>query len=493
MSSQHWKALAVLISLSALAISCSSDSNQSSAPIVSDNINQEISTSSESQTEASSKTENKETPISFANEILPIIQNACALCHTGRGPGVPHAKFDTAAEVSAYAFAIGAVVETGFMPPWPASDLSVPFLHDASLDVSQRESIVAWVQSGAPVDVDGTTQLTPTRDVPFLKTYDQELIADNFYDGEIGQPDEYRCFIYDPELTETKYLTAYEFIPDQTEVVHHLVGYKVSAEYRLAAERKDAQEDQGGWSCFGSTGLASDEILTFWGPGTGAIQYQDGLGLKMDPGDFFVMQIHYHYDVEAPEDRSTFRAVWSTDKNTKPIQVQTYTAPAEIPCAEWEEGPLCDRDNAYLYAQAQYDGIVQADGILEACGYTPDDFAQMTNGIASSTCDQPARFEGYISSVLGHQHNIGASFRMTLNPETPDELILLDIPNWDFEWQFAYYPVEKIYIERNDIIRLECVWDRSLRPNNLEPSYILWADGSNDEMCFAVIMSYQKN
>ena len=115
----------------------------------------------------------------------------------------------------------------------------------------------------APVDVEGTTQLIPTRDVPFLKTYDQELIADNFYDGEIGQPDEYRCFIYDPELTETKYLTAYEFIPDQTEVVHHLVGYKVSAEYRLAAERKDAQEDQGGWSCFGSTGLGSDEILTF--------------------------------------------------------------------------------------------------------------------------------------------------------------------------------------------------------------------------------------
>ena len=116
------------------------------------------------------------------------------------------------------------------MPPWPASDLSVPFLHDASLDVSQRDSIGAWVQSGSPVDVDGTTQLTPTRDVPFLKTYDQELIADNFYDGEIGQPDEYRCFIYDPELTETKYLTAYEFIPDQTEVVHHLVGYKVSGE-----------------------------------------------------------------------------------------------------------------------------------------------------------------------------------------------------------------------------------------------------------------------
>ena len=54
-------------------------------------------------------------------------------------------------------------------------------------------------------------------------------------------------------------------------------------------------------------------------------------------------------------------------------------------------------------------------------------------------------------------------------------------------------PTRRNLRERDDVIRLDCVWDRSLRPNNLEPSYVLWADGSNDEMCFAVIMSYQKN
>lgn len=479
--------------LLAFLVACSSSSNELAEPISSESANQDATSAPSPTTEERPDEEGTENLVSFKNEVLPIIENACALCHTGRGPGVPHAKLDTAAEVSAYAFAIGAVVDSGYMPPWPASDLSVPFLHDASLDIYQRELIVEWVQAGAPVDVDGDTPVMPSQEVPFLVSYDQELSSTNFYDGQRGQPDEYRCFIFDPELTETKYLTGYEFIPDQTEVVHHLVGYRVTAEYREAADRKDASEDQGGWSCFGSTGLGSDEILTFWAPGTGAIQYQEGLGLEMNPGDFFVMQIHYHYDVEAPEDRSIFRTKWSTDTETQPVNISTFSGPAEIPCAEWEEGPLCERDNAYLYAQAQYDGIVQADQILEACGYAPDDFADMTNGIASSTCDQPARFEGFISAVLGHQHNIGASFRMTLNPGTPAELILLDIPKWDFEWQFAYYPQEEIYVQRDDVIRLDCVWDRSLRPNNLEPSYVLWADGSNDEMCFAVIMSYQKN
>ena len=57
---------------------------------------------------------------------------------------------------------------------------------------------------------------------------------------------------------------------------------------------------------------------------------------------------------------------------------------------------------------------------------------------------------------------------MTLNPDTSKERILLDIPKWDFEWQFNYYPTEEIKIEFDDIIRLECTWDRSLRPSDLE-------------------------
>ncbi|GIR35453.1 MAG: hypothetical protein CM15mP49_08380 [Actinomycetota bacterium] len=270
------KQLIFVTALFTFLVACSSNSNESVETISSESTNQDTSSAPYPDSEERLNEEDTGNLISFGNEILPIIENACALCHTGRGPGVPHAKLDTAAEVSAYAFAIGAVVDSGYMPPWPASDLSVPFLHDASLDVDQRELIVEWAQAGAPVDVDGDTPVMPSQEVPFLVAYDQELSSPNFYDGERGQPDEYRCFIFDPQLTETKYLTGYEFIPDQTEVVHHLVGYRVTAEYREAADRKDASEDQGGWSCFGSTGLGSDEILTF------GLQGQELSSIKTD-------------------------------------------------------------------------------------------------------------------------------------------------------------------------------------------------------------------
>ena len=76
--------------------------------------------SSTTEVEQSTDPVVQETPttnqISFQNDIMPIIESSCARCHTGIGPGTPHALFETAADVSANAFAVAAVVEAGIMP-----------------------------------------------------------------------------------------------------------------------------------------------------------------------------------------------------------------------------------------------------------------------------------------------------------------------------------------------------------------------------------------
>ena len=488
-----------LLFLSVLIFACGTNEDASTP----ESMNTEVVSASEAgndgttenaPNEVSEESQRTET-ISFEKRILPIIESSCARCHTGDAPGTTHALLETASDVSADAFAVASVVEAGIMPPWPASNLSVPFEHDWSLSQQDREAVIQWTRSGGSIDIDPSTKITASEEVHHLDNYDEELFPIGNYDGEKGQSDEYRCFIYDPQLTETKYLVGYEFIPDQTEVVHHLVGYRVPKELREAADRKNFSDGQGGWSCFGGTGLGGSQVgtlnqmITLWGPGTGAVEYNNGQGLLMEPGDFFVMQIHYHYDVEAPADNSSFRVKWNADESITPVELIQYFAPAEIPCSTTETGPLCDREASLIDRLNSYDGEgVQADMILDLCGYSPDDFSHMTDGYASSTCDQPARFSGMIVSVVGHQHGTGTTFRMTLNPDTPEERILLDIPRWDFDWQFNYDPIEEIVIEPSDTIRLECTWDRSLRPLDAEPRYVLWADGSDDEMCFGVIM-----
>ena len=211
--------------------------------------------------------------------------------------------------------------------------------------------------------------------------------------------------------------------------------------------------------------------------------------MVMGPGDFMVIQVHYHFEIDAPPDRSTILLDIAEDADgLDEVDVVEFVAPAEIPCASDEEGPLCDRDAAMAEAIERYghEGV-QADGMLLVCRQSASDFAHMTDGVASASCDLPARARGTIVSVLGHEHELGASFRMTLNPGDDDEVVLLDIPKWDFDWQLNYYPVEDIDLSPSDIVRVECSWDRSLRDPTLEPSYVLWADGTNDEMCFSTI------
>ena len=130
-----------------------------------------------------------------------------------------------------------------------------------------------------------------------------------------------------------------------------------------------------------------------------------------------------------------------------------------------------------------------ADIIVRGCGYELDDFASMTDGIATASCDQPIQAFGEIVSVFGHEHELGKSFRMTLNPDTTDERVLLDIPAWRFDWQLIYEPTESIVLEPGDSIRIECTWDRALRDEALEPAYVMWADGTDDEMCFSAVVT----
>ena len=84
-------------------------------------------------------------------------------------------------------------------------------------------------------------------------------------------------------------------------------------------------------------------------------------------------------------------------------------------------------------------------------------------------------------------HEIGDWMRITVNAGRPGEYVLLDIDEWDFNWQYNYRPVETIELGPSDVMTVECGWDRAHRSPDLEPAYILWADGTNDEMCFVTL------
>lgn len=451
----------------------------------------------------------------FAAEVQPILEENCVSCHTTDGPGWDTLALDTAAQAAEIADDIALVTEIRFMPPWLPGGDSPAFEHDWSLDDDEIGILAAWAADGGGLDVAPETELVARRSA-LIEIDEDQIIgpAAGPYtspvddDGNPLRKDDYRCQVHeidDPEGDGT-WLTGLEFRPDQTAVVHHSIMYAAPAGALNEINAIAAEDDLPGWTCYGTSNLASDGVINIggWAPGQAPVSLPDGYGLYLAPGTVIINQTHFHFDHVAPPDASEIVlqiAVGDETEGLIGMSGSSYLTPAEIPCTPDEqqiaadraatiEGyvDLCLRENAIADIEAKYDQFAaRLPGLLNAqCGGNAEDFAVLDGTVAHSSCDLPARHAGTIYTVLGHMHEFGDAYRMTLNPGTDDEQVLLDIPNWDFEWQLNYDPVDDIRVELGDTIRFECWWDRR-RQHMPEPRYIVWNEGTIDEMCFSAV------
>ncbi len=438
----------------------------------------------------------------YSTHIHPILERSCASCHAPGQAGSDHFELDTAGDAQAAAAGIQLFTDSRTMPPWPASQLSPKFVGDQSLSDEEVARIRTWAEAGGEIDVDPTMPVEPTQPPSFLEGEDRDIVMtahDGPYEHQTDIVDEYRCLVFEPGNEKLEFITAAGFEPDQTEIAHHAIVTLVSGELRDQVTALEAQDPAAGWSCYGgvrtldTSAGGSVQRLNGWAPGGQPQRLPEGYAIALQPDDFVVVQMHYHYDGATPADNSRYILGLASDEDLaanpdgfKVLTNNRYLGPAEIPCYEGDTHPLCDRDAALQRVRDLYGGFVGAfpNFFLNQCGATVEDFAHMTDGNASSTCDLPVTNPGRIHSVNGHMHELGKSIRLTLNPDTPEERILLDIPDWDFEWQFGYEPVEDIIIDSDDIIRVDCSWNRERAPYEAV-GYILWSDGTGDEMCFS--------
>ena len=432
----------------------------------------------------------------FAEHVQPILEARCVACHTTDGPGWSTLAMETAADVAVIADDIALVTGAGYMPPWLPSDEGLPFHDDWSLSDAELDTLASWAADGGGLDIAPDTLLVASTELIRPIRRDQVVLGRDEYVGSLDQEDDYRCQVHevdDPEGDGT-WVTGFSFEPDETSVVHHAITYRVPAAARAEVDAKDGADGRTGWTCFGRSNLKADGVYSIagWAPGQQPTDYPDGVGFYLEPGDLIVNQIHYHFDHDTPADNSAVVLQVASDEEVAAgiisIQGSSYLTPAEIPCTADEQGPLCDRDAVLADIADKYglEARFIPDFIIGQCGGSVDDYDDLEGTISHSSCDLGVRNSGTIFSVLGHMHEFGASYRMTLNPDTPDEVVLLDIPVWSFEWQLNYRPIDEIHIDRFDTIRFECSWDRSLVFLD-EPRYITWNEGTVDEMCFSTV------
>ncbi len=435
---------------------------------------------------------------SFKDVILPAMEANCASCHRTGEVGAAHWKFDTAQDAHDVADGIGTVVKAGYMPPWPASDVGVPLAHSKRLDPKTRAAIVKWSTAGGPIDVPGSTKVVvkkgPTPEPP---RKDITMRMPEGYAGSLSVPNDYRCFVLDPKITAPVYMTGFEVTPDQRAEIHHVQIFHQSAEQGAQSVAQSGQDGKPGFSCYSSPAGVGDNrgvgftgqsgLVAGWVPGQDPTIFPEHSGILMEPGDVLVLQMHYHYNTTPTPDRTTVSVQTdAVDSGVKNLRIVNPIGPVEIPCMPGDTAALCNRDAALADDARLYGGFGAAveSGLLFLCHRSADELAAtFKDGVASSSCETTIPTSGTIVGVLGHMHTLGKTFRYTLDPGTPQAKVLLDIPHWNFDWQMDYELKKPVHVTAGQKLLMECSWDRSQDPNR--PSkYIVFAEGTEDEMCF---------
>ena len=319
-----------------------------------------------------------------------------------------------------------------------------------------------------------------------------------------GGTDVYRCFLLDPALTSKAFLTGSQFLPQNAQVLHHAIFFRVPPDDLADARRLDAESPGDGWTCFGGTGIGSKGSAASqlrgglgwvgaWAPGGREGLAADGTGYEMPAGSQIVLQVHYNLlatgGKAAGADRSGIK-LRLVDGSAKlaPLQTGLYPAPVELPCATGESGALCDRASSILDVRARFgtNAGARVEGLNWLCNGAKPPVAGPTQ-----RCDRTIREAGTIYSVAGHMHLLGRSIKVELNPGTATAQTLLDVPVYNFDDQGARRLPTPVWVKPNDVIRVTCTHDATLRAKlpalrTLQPRYVVWGEGTSDEMCLAI-------
>jgi hypothetical protein len=369
--------------------------------------------------------------------VLPVAQRSCLGCHNDDAPTFSMARYSD--ELASRAKLIAEYTEMRVMPPWkPSSDCN-HYQGERTLTAEEIALFAAWSEGGA---LEGDPADAPVVEEPRgLERVDASLAMSEPYlpAPDPGAEDDLRCFVYDPQLTSDRYMVGYEVRPGEPRVVHHAV---LSIADAAEADVLDAADEGPGYDCFGGTMAPSAVVVAGWVPGMRANLYPTGTAIPLAADKRLILQIHYNTRRAGPLPDSTS------------VDLQLADAPPTDPAAivgmfntEFAVPPLTDAFTSEIVV--------------------------------------PVPQAGRLWAALPHMHLLGQRIRVDLLRADNSSTCVIDIPDWDFDWQQLYFLQQPLQVKPGDSVRLSCTW------NNDTDSVVTWGEGTGEEMCLSYFYATQ--
>jgi len=266
-------------------------------------------------------------PVTFAKDVAPILQEHCQTCH--RVGAMAPMSLVTFEEVRPWAKAIERQVETRSMPPWQL-DRTVGIQHyqnDPSLSDEQIDTIVRWVNAGAPLgdpkDMPSPKQWPNDNDWQLAKQFGQpDIVIDSApYTMPAHGQDVWWKPVSDVPVTEPRWVRAVEIRPSTTagrRIMHHVLA-------RLQQDEPDLRK-----TLFNGDDADGDGpgMLMEWAIGKNYDIYRPNTGKLLLPGSRIWWELHLHAVGEQITDHAQL-AIYLYPKGQTPkyrTYLMAYTA-----------------------------------------------------------------------------------------------------------------------------------------------------------------------
>jgi peroxiredoxin len=364
--------------------------------------------------------------ISYSRHIAPVLREKCATCH--REGDIAPFPMDSYEEVVDHKRMIREVVMTKRMPPWHADPHYGDYDNDNGLSPDETRRLLAWLDMGAPR---GRGQ------DPLAKVKPMESA------WPLGEPDivvampasisvpatgvldyEYVRVPYDG--TEDIWVRATDVLPGARSVVHHALVF-----IRYPEHLRHLQPDYEG-------GL--DGFFAGYVPGMTPSFFPEGTAKFVPAGSEFVFQLHYSTTGKAADDVSKLGLYLNDGKPKRELFTRA---------ASNTELAIPPGDPGY---QADAKFRVRQDTVLY--------------------------------SMSPHMHYRGKNFKYVADFPDGSSEVLLNVPNYDFNWQTMYRFQEPKVLPAGTVIRCEGAYDNSIaNPMNPDPeSWVYFGEQTFEEM-----------
>src|SRR5262249_38234766 len=279
----------------------------------------------------SAQTPSGRTP-TFTRDVAPILQDKCEVCH--RPGNIGPMSLRTYQEVRPWIRSIKARVAGRGMPPWHL-DKGIgiqQFINDRSLTDTQIDTVVRWVDAGAPLG--DVKDMPPPKQWPSGDRFSLEevlgppdlVISAKPFTMPPSAPDVHVETEADIPLVEPRWVRASETKPSLKgrRIAHHADTFLVRPHTpeAIAAERAARAGQPGADVVIDQRRRTSSsellEYFTEWAQGKGGEIFPENVGKLVIPGTKAAFRIHYHAVGEEITD--TVELAWwfhSKDKTPK--------------------------------------------------------------------------------------------------------------------------------------------------------------------------------